>query len=187
MRSGLLAKIKWYVYMSKFHWSFCVSFSRTDAGLCIYHFFVWSNLNFLHISSGITLPTQLCLVLYSFCANLQHSLYQNQGLFIIFVFTDVIYWDLVSTIIIIRPPWATKTVITMVGGWWEQSIARAFTRCMIKKKLSLESFSSLAKDDGLLLEFKWQQLSLSLQESSQYSGRYHQYCNLHDLYLSSHF
>ena len=32
------------------HNSLCVSFSRTDAGLCIYHLFVWSNLNFLHIS-----------------------------------------------------------------------------------------------------------------------------------------
>ena len=26
----------------------CVLFSRTAAGLCIYHLFVWSNLNFLH-------------------------------------------------------------------------------------------------------------------------------------------
>ena len=39
------------------------------AWLCIYHLFVWSNFNFLHISQWITLPTQLCLVLYSFCAN----------------------------------------------------------------------------------------------------------------------
>ena len=30
--------------------------------------------NFLHISQWITLPTQSCLVLYSFCANLLHSL-----------------------------------------------------------------------------------------------------------------
>ena len=35
---------------------------------------VWSNLNFLHISQWITLPTQSCLVLYSFCANLLHSI-----------------------------------------------------------------------------------------------------------------
>ena len=50
-----------------------VSFSWTDAGLCIYHLLVWSNLNFLHISQWITLPTQSCLVLYSFCGNLLHS------------------------------------------------------------------------------------------------------------------
>ena len=36
IRSGLLAVIRWSVW--------------TGAGLCIYHFFVWSNLNFLHIS-----------------------------------------------------------------------------------------------------------------------------------------
>ena len=52
----------------------CVSFSRTAAGLCIYHMLVWSNLNFLHIFQWITLRTQACLVLYSFCANLLHSL-----------------------------------------------------------------------------------------------------------------
>ena len=60
--------------MSKFHRSLCVFFSRTGAGLCIYHLFVWSNLNFIYISQGITLPTHSCLVLYSFCANLMHSL-----------------------------------------------------------------------------------------------------------------
>ena len=73
IRSGLLAKIRWSVCMSKSHRSLCVSFSWTAAGLCIYHLFVWSNLNFLHISLWITLPTQSCLVLYSFCDNLLHS------------------------------------------------------------------------------------------------------------------
>ena len=43
-----------------------VSFSRIDAGLCIFHLFVWSNLNFLHISQWIPLPTQSCLVFASF-------------------------------------------------------------------------------------------------------------------------
>ena len=36
--------------------------------------FVWSNLSFLHIFQWITMPTQSCLVLYSFCAKLLHSL-----------------------------------------------------------------------------------------------------------------
>ena len=53
---------------------FYVSFSRIDAGLCRYHLFVWSNLNFLHIFRWITLLTQSCLVLYSFWANLLHLL-----------------------------------------------------------------------------------------------------------------
>ena len=51
-----------------------VSFSMTGAGVCIYHLFVWSNFDLLHISQWITLPTQSCLVIYSFCPNLLHSL-----------------------------------------------------------------------------------------------------------------
>ena len=74
IRSGLLAEIRRSVCTSKSHRSLCVSFSRTDAGLCIYHLLVWTNLNFLHISQWITLPIQSCLDLYSFCANLLHSL-----------------------------------------------------------------------------------------------------------------
>ena len=74
IRSGLLAGISWSVCMLKSHRSLCKSFSRTGAGLCIYHLFVWSNWNFLHISQWITLLTQSCLALYSFCANLLHSL-----------------------------------------------------------------------------------------------------------------
>ena len=74
IRSGLLAEIRGSVCMSKSHRSLCVSFSRTGARLWIYYLFLWSNLNFLHISLWITLPTHSCLVLYSFCANLLHSL-----------------------------------------------------------------------------------------------------------------
>ena len=55
IRSGLLA-----ICISKSHGSWCASFSRTGAGLCIYHLLAWSNLHFLHISQWITLPTQSC-------------------------------------------------------------------------------------------------------------------------------
>ena len=74
MKSGLLAGIKWSICMLKSYRNLCESFSRTGAGLCIYHLLVWSNWNFLHIFQWITLPTQSCLALYSFCANLLHSL-----------------------------------------------------------------------------------------------------------------
>ena len=74
IRSGLLAEIRWSLCTLKSHRSLCESFSRTSAGFCIYHLFVSLNWNFLHISQWITLPTQSCLVLYSFCANLLHSL-----------------------------------------------------------------------------------------------------------------
>ena len=60
--------------MSKSQISLCVSFSRASAGLCIYHMFLRSNFNFFHLSQLITLPTQSCLVLYSFCDNLLHAL-----------------------------------------------------------------------------------------------------------------
>ena len=74
IRSGLLAEIRGSACMSKSNRSLWVLFSGTGAGLCIYHLLVWSNLNFLRISQWITLLTQSCLVLYSFCANLLHSL-----------------------------------------------------------------------------------------------------------------
>ena len=71
IRSVLLAEIRWSVCMLKSHRSLCMSFSRTGAGLCIYHLLVWLNLNFLHISQWIT---QSYLALYSLCDNLLHSL-----------------------------------------------------------------------------------------------------------------
>ena len=46
IRSSLLAEIRWSVCISKSQRSLCVSFSRTGAGLSIYHLFVWWNLNF---------------------------------------------------------------------------------------------------------------------------------------------
>ena len=50
-----------------------------DSGLFIWSkdsgLFIWSNFNFLHNSLWITVPTQSCLVLYSFYANLLHSLF----------------------------------------------------------------------------------------------------------------
>ena len=42
MRSGFLAEIRWSVRISKSHMSLCASFSRTVAGLWIYHLLVWS-------------------------------------------------------------------------------------------------------------------------------------------------
>ena len=74
IRSGLLAEIRWSVCVLKSHRSLCVLFSRTGAGLCIYHLLVGSKLNFFHISQWITLPTQSYFVLYSLCANLLDSL-----------------------------------------------------------------------------------------------------------------
>ena len=70
---GRLAEIWWSVCISKFQRTLWFSFSRTDSGLYIYHFFVWSNFSFLHNSQCITFPAQSCLLLHSFCANLLQS------------------------------------------------------------------------------------------------------------------
>ena len=74
IRSGLRAEIRWSVCISKSHRSLWVSFSWTGAGLCVYHLLAWLNFSFLHISQWITFPTQSCLALCSFSANLLHSL-----------------------------------------------------------------------------------------------------------------
>ena len=55
-------------------WSVCISFSRKDSGLGIYHLFVWSNINFLHNSQWTIFPIQSSLVLIFSYANLLHSL-----------------------------------------------------------------------------------------------------------------
>ena len=71
-KPGHLAKIRWSVCISKSQRFLCISFSWMDSGLCINHLFVWSKLKFLYNSQSITLLTQSCLVLYSFCPNLLH-------------------------------------------------------------------------------------------------------------------
>ena len=59
--------------------------------------FGWSDFNFLHYSQWITLPTQSCLVLYSFCANLLHSLIMWLIIIIIIIiiiiFSNLLFYD----------------------------------------------------------------------------------------------
>ena len=143
IRSGLLAEIRWYVCMSKSHRSLCVSFSRTGAGLCIYHLLVWSNLNFLHISQWIALPTQSCLTLYFFCANLLHSL----------------MWLIVSSL----SPHSLHCYFVEFC---------LFSLWLLLLLYSLLEFFTSASADCFSLEFEWQQISSSLQDSSQYSVRF---------------
>ena len=73
-RSDRLAESRRSVCISKSQRILSVSFSRTDSGLCICHLFVWSNLNFLHNFQRFTFLIQSCLVLYSLCTYLLHSL-----------------------------------------------------------------------------------------------------------------
>ena len=140
--SGLLAEIRWSVCMSKSHRSLWVLFSKTGAELCIYHLFVWSNLNFLHIFQWITLPIQSCLVLYSFCANLLHSL---------------IMWLMVSSLSPHRLHLLFCCVLLLL-------------LLLLLLFSPLEFFTSVLAD-GFSLEYEWKQVSSSLQDSSQYSDR----------------
>ena len=71
-RSGRLTKSRWTVCMSKSQRILCISFFRTDTGMCIYYLFPCSNFSFLHSSLWLTFPNLLCLVLYSFCTSLLH-------------------------------------------------------------------------------------------------------------------
>ena len=73
LSSGLLDGIMWSVCISKPHRILCVSFSRTDSGLYLYHLARWSNFHVLRSSQWITLYTQSYLVLFSFCASRLHS------------------------------------------------------------------------------------------------------------------
>ena len=62
-RFGRLAVIRWSVSMSKSYRSLCVLFSRTDAGLCIYHLFVRSNWISCTILRGSPCPPMWLIVL----------------------------------------------------------------------------------------------------------------------------
>ena len=82
-RSSLLVGIRLSVCFSKSLRILCISFFRTDSGLCIYHLVVWSDFNFFRNSQWISFSTQSCLDLHSLCASLP---------------TSVIMWLLVSSL-----------------------------------------------------------------------------------------
>ena len=72
--SGRLARIRWSVFISKSQRILCVSFSRTDCGLYIYHLVVWSSFYLLHnsrssvVRSPVFLLSQFvinCLIFFS--------------------------------------------------------------------------------------------------------------------------
>ena len=73
-KSGQLADIRWSVCMSKSQRSLYMLFSRTNAGLCMYHLFVWSDINLFDNSPWITLPRQSCLVLMDWWFRLYHHI-----------------------------------------------------------------------------------------------------------------
>ena len=102
--TGLLAEIRGSVSCPfKSHRSLPVSFSRTDAGLCIYHLFVYLNFNFLHNSKWIPIPTQWCLVLTFFSANLLHLLIMR--LMVSFLSPHSLHFLFCSVLFILTSVW----------------------------------------------------------------------------------
>ena len=194
IRSGLLAEIN-DPFVCQSHRSLCISFSRTGARLCIYHLFLWSYLNFLHISEWITLSIQSCLVSYSFCANLLHSLV------IIFspweFFTSALAesfplefeWQQVSSSLQDFSQYSDRSQQCCsldsphLSPYFQviQSLYESFGDCTKSTNNNWynllfhvsQFFNSLARSrlHSLSLESEWQQVISSLQDSSQYSGR----------------
>ena len=70
-RSDDLPGIRWSAYISKWQRFLCISFSRTDSSLCMYHCVVWLNSNFLHNSLWITFSHP---VVSNLCPSLLRSL-----------------------------------------------------------------------------------------------------------------
>ena len=65
IRSGHPDEIRWSVYKSRSQRIFYISFSWTDSWLCIYHLFVWSNLNVVYNCKWITFDVKPFIILYS--------------------------------------------------------------------------------------------------------------------------
>ena len=161
--------------MSKSHRSLCVSFSRIGAGLCIYHLLVWTNLNFLHISQLITLPTHSCLVLYSFCANLLHSLII--GLIVSSLSPHRLHLPFCWVLSILALIWLVLMALSYNAYYYYYYYYYYY---------SIVSFTPALADD-FPLESEWYQVSSSLQDSSQYSSLSHQCCSFDDAHSSSYF
>ena len=99
----------------------------------------------------------------------------------------LLYINLVEIVHLLQilPLWqllsSTKSSILLPFSLFE-FFTRVYNNIIIV--YSLEFFTS-ALADGLSLEFEWQQVSSSLHDSTQYSGRSQQCCSLDGLHSSS--
>ena len=55
----------YYICISRSQSSSCVSFIRSDFGLCMYYLEVWSNFNLLRNSLWTIFSTHSCIIIYS--------------------------------------------------------------------------------------------------------------------------
>ena len=189
--------------MLKFHRSLCRETHKLLwilRYMCMYHLFVWSNLDFLHNSQWITLPTQSCLVLYSFWVNMLHSLimwlivlslspHNLDLLFCCVLSILALIWSVLIALFCaaVRRDSVSLLMFPFLNHFPVFSHEMLFIS-RLKRPLncfsphfllviiiiiiihSLELFLS-ALADSFSLESEWQQVSSSVQDYSQYSGR----------------
>ena len=172
IKSDRLAEIRWSVCISKSKGSLCVSFSRTDSGLCIHHFFVWSNCNFLHSFQLITLPTESCLLLYSFLS-----------MFAAFAYCVIDRFVSITTL----PTSAVLLRLIYFLFWYCWSLWRCFCAAIRRFNFSLKIsyyfhyYSSISFKFKLVIFHRSLRDSKSSQDSrttSQYSNWFYLGCDL---------
>ena len=161
--------MRWSVCISKSQESLYVLFSRTDTGFCMTHVFLWSNLDFLHNTQWMTLPTQSCLDLYAFCANLLH--YYNHYYYSLKFFSSALAdgfsldfeWQQVSS--------SFKIV------WYA---SRGISLCLLSSQINQKTEKSLYKMYTLfiLCQYTDKIHSLILQYVHIYYFHYHYFRNL---------
>ena len=121
-RSSRLVEIRWSICCSESQIILCVSFSRTDYELGMYHLLVWSNSNLVLNSQFLAFPNLLCLVLYSFC---QGPLFRMFIIIIIpleFFHISVCWWSSTGV-------WVTASLFKspgLVSGFWPFSAMLSF-------------------------------------------------------------
>ena len=153
--SGFLVGIGWLRNFMRFIFTDRSRFS-------IYHLLVWWHLSILHNSQWITFPTRVIpvfvLLLYQFVVFIYYvinsfiSITQQATLAILLCIINFCF-GIISRYAII--------------AWW---LLLLLLSLLLLLYTLLEFFTS-ALTDGFPLEFEWAQVSSSLQDSSQDSGR----------------
>ena len=181
IRSGLLAEIKWSMCMSKSHRSYYYYYSLIRGfhiSVCRWFFTgVWVTASLLSrtlLSIRVDLNnTLLWMVSIRPLVSKSSSPFNN------------------PLLAVPRAPITIGINVTFIfHNFFFNSLARSrylsFFSFSLLLFTPLEFFISVLAD-GLSLEFEWQQVSSSLQDSSQYSGRSQQCCRLDSLYPSANF
>ena len=154
--------------------------------ICTSYFVVWSKFNLLHSFMWITFPVRWCLILYSFCACL--LLLFIMCLNVSFLFPHKLYmkffcvnWTLCHCFFVVIRRYSDSFLRFSFLRHIQLFLCAISSVCRLKYLYSCSSsrlcfiiysleFFTSALADGLSLEFEWQHVSSSLQDSSQYSG-----------------